>query len=84
MYTNKVSLIKIGFEYSKLEETYFPATVYVGEMVSSNLRGMFGSSLGFSISLGLQYVVAIGEVTPDWRMTTVACMAPPALGITLR
>jgi hypothetical protein len=30
------------------------ATVYVGELVSSEWRGAFGSALGFSMSLGLQ------------------------------
>ena len=49
-------------------------------MVNSNLRGMFGSSLAFSLSLGLQYVVAAGELTPNWRMTSVACMVPVVLG----
>ena len=59
---------------------FFSATVYVGEVVDSSLRGMFGSSLAFSLSLGLQYVVAAGELTPDWRMTSVACMVPAVLG----
>jgi hypothetical protein len=56
------------------------ATVYVGEMVASNLRGMFGSSLVFSFSLGLQIALGVGELTPDWRITSVACMVPVILG----
>ena len=38
------------------------ATVYVGELVNSEWRGAFGSALGFSMSLGLQYVILVGEV----------------------
>jgi hypothetical protein len=49
-------------------------------MVSKNLRGMFVSALAFSISLGIQFVVVLGELTPDWRMTTIACMAPSLIG----
>jgi hypothetical protein len=41
---------------------------------------MFVSSLAFSISLGLQFVIVVGELTPDWKMTTVACMAPSVIG----
>jgi hypothetical protein len=37
----------------------FLATVYVGELVSSEWRGAFGSALGFSMSLGLQYVILV-------------------------
>jgi len=56
------------------------ATVYVGELVCSEYRGAFGSALGFSMSLGLQYVILVGEVAPDWRITTVACIIPVILG----
>jgi len=49
-------------------------------MVNKTLRGMFVSSLAFSLSLGVQYVIVVGELTPDWRMTTVACMAPSIIG----
>jgi hypothetical protein len=55
--------------------TNFAATVYVGEMVNSNLRGMFGSSLAFSVSLGLQYVVAVGEITPGVNVTNISRVA---------
>ena len=54
--------------------------MYVGELVSSEWRGAFGSALGFSMSLGLQYVILVGEVAPDWRMTTVACIIPVVFG----
>ena len=46
----------------------------------SEWRGAFGSALGFSMSLGLQYVILVGEVAPDWRITTVACIVPVILG----
>jgi hypothetical protein len=51
--------------------------------VSSEWRGAFGSALGFSMSLGLQYVILVGEVVPDWRITTVACIVPVILGVVL-
>ena len=56
------------------------ATDYVGELVNSEWRGAFGSALGFSMSLGLQYVILVGEVAPDWRIMTVSCIVPVILG----
>ena len=56
------------------------ASVYVGEVVVSKYRGMFGSFLAFALAIGLQYVVAAGELTPSWRITSVACMVPVVLG----
>jgi len=83
----KFCLLPQGFQMATLERQIMllinkiSAAVYVGEMVNSNLRGSFGSFLAFSECLGLQYVLAIGELTQDWRITTVTCMAPPVLGI---
>ena len=31
-------------------------------------------------AIGLQFVVAAGEITPDWRITSVVCMVPSVLG----
>ena len=32
------------------------------------------------MSLGLQYVILVGEVAPDWRIMTVSCIVPVILG----
>jgi hypothetical protein len=69
-----------GIKPKKGYRSSFSATVYVGELVSSEYRGAFGSVLGFSMSLGLQFVILVGEVAPDWRITTVACIIPVLLG----
>ncbi len=41
---------------------------------------MFGSCLALSEAIGLQFVMAAGEITPDWRIASVFCMVPAVLG----
>ena len=63
---------------------FFIATVYVSEISSPKWRGMLGVGSIVCLTLGINYMLAIGAVLPmypgSWKIFAIACVAPQMMG----
>jgi len=48
--------------------------------VTSKHRGMFGCALALAQSIGLEFILVVGEIIPNWRITAAVSVAPLVMG----